>query len=214
MIFKTLPSAILTTLCANAFRAASWVTIIMVIFSFTFRSTRIFITISVDLVSRSPVGSSRRRIFGLFAIDLAMVTRYYSPPESWFGKWSIRPFRSTDSNNLWARLRISSRESLPWSCIGNSTFSSAVRLPIRLKVWNTKPRQFSLMLARRLSLVEDLILSPEMYTSPFDGLSIVPIIFNSVVLPPPEVPRIVMNSPWLIVRFTPRRAGTPSMPRR
>jgi hypothetical protein len=42
----------------------------------------------------------------------------------------------------------------------------------------------------------------------------VPIIFNSVVLPPPEVPRIVMNSPWLIVRFTPRRAGTPSMPRR
>jgi hypothetical protein len=28
------------------------------------------------------------------------------------------------------------------------------------------------------------------------------------------VPRIVMNSPWLIVRFTPRRAGTPSMPKR
>jgi hypothetical protein len=70
----------------------------MVIFSFTFRSTRIFITISVDLVSKSPVGSSRRRIFGLLAIDLAMVTRYYSPPESWFGKWSIRVSRPTDFN--------------------------------------------------------------------------------------------------------------------
>lgn len=70
------------------------------------------------------------------------------------------------------------------------------------------------MLAKRLSLVEDLILSPEMYTSPLDGLSMVPIIFKRVVLPPPDVPRIVMNSPWFTVRFTPRRAGTPSIPKR
>ena len=42
--------------------------------------------ISVDFVSKSPVGSSRRRIEGLFEIDLAIVTLYYSPPESIFGK--------------------------------------------------------------------------------------------------------------------------------
>jgi hypothetical protein len=44
--------------------------------------------ISVDLVSKSPVGSSNKRIDGLFDIDLAIVTLYYSPPESIFGKWS------------------------------------------------------------------------------------------------------------------------------
>jgi len=35
-----------------------------------------------------------------------------------------------------------------------------------------------------------------------------------VVLPPPDVPRIVMKSPSFIVRLTPLRAGTPSSPRR
>jgi len=41
---------------------------------------------SVDLVSKSPVGSSNNKIEGLLEIDLAIVTRYYSPPESMFGK--------------------------------------------------------------------------------------------------------------------------------
>jgi len=46
----------------------------------------IFMMISVDLVSKSPVGSSNNRIEGLLAIDLAIVTLYYSPPESILGK--------------------------------------------------------------------------------------------------------------------------------
>jgi len=46
----------------------------------------IYITISVFLVSRSPVGSSRNRIYGLLDKDLAMVTLYCSPPDSWLGK--------------------------------------------------------------------------------------------------------------------------------
>ena len=50
--------------------------------SLMFKSTRIFITMSVDRVSRSPVGSSSNKIFGLLAIERAMVTLYYSPPES------------------------------------------------------------------------------------------------------------------------------------
>jgi hypothetical protein len=42
--------------------------------------------ISVDFVSRSPVGSSKSNIDGLFDIDLAIVTLYYSPPDNIFGK--------------------------------------------------------------------------------------------------------------------------------
>jgi hypothetical protein len=42
--------------------------------------------ISVDLVSRSPVGSSKSKIDGLLEMDLAIVTLYCSPPESIFGK--------------------------------------------------------------------------------------------------------------------------------
>ena len=53
-----------------------------------------------------------------------------------------------------------------------------------------------------------------MYTSPLEGLSIVPIIFKRVVLPPPDVPKIVINSPSLMVSPTPRKAGTPSIPKR
>jgi hypothetical protein len=68
------------------------------------------------------------------------------------------------------------------------------------------------MLASKLSLVEAFILKPQIYTSPLDGLSIVPIILSKVVLPPPDVPRMVMNSPSFIVRPTPRKAGTPSIP--
>ena len=41
---------------------------------------------SVDFVSRSPVGSSSNKIEGLFEIERAIQTRYYSPPESIFGK--------------------------------------------------------------------------------------------------------------------------------
>jgi len=41
---------------------------------------------SVDFVSKSPVGSSSSKIDGLFEMDLAIVTRCCSPPESMFGK--------------------------------------------------------------------------------------------------------------------------------
>lgn len=47
------------------------------------------------------------------------------------------------------------------------------------------------------------LLCPHKNNSPFVGLSMVPIKFNSVVLPPPEVPNTTTNSPRLIVRLTP-----------
>ena len=39
-------------------------------------------TMSVDLVSKSPVGSSSNKIEGLLEIDLAIVTLCYSPPDN------------------------------------------------------------------------------------------------------------------------------------
>ena len=81
-ILLTLPSAILTTLFAKTLRLTSWVTIIIVIFFSTLRSSKIFMTISVLRVSKSPVGSSNKRIDGLFEMALAIVTLYCSPPES------------------------------------------------------------------------------------------------------------------------------------
>ena len=112
-ILFTLPSAIFTTRCANVLRPTSCVTMIIVIFSRTLRSTRIFMTMSVLRVSRSPVGSSRRRILGLFAMERAIVTLCYSPPDNWLGKWSILYSRPTSWRSCLARLRISSLESLP-----------------------------------------------------------------------------------------------------
>lgn len=44
------------------------------------------ITSIVVFVSRSPVGSSSRSISGSFAKDLAIATRYYSPPERSLGR--------------------------------------------------------------------------------------------------------------------------------
>lgn len=169
---------------------------------------------SVLLVSKSPVGSSSKRIEGLFDIALAMVTLCCSPPDSWLGKWSSLVPRPTSSRRPTALFLIYSLVSFPLSCIGSSTFSRAVKDPMRLKVWKTKPSLFNLMDASSWSLVEYLILSPQIYTSPLDGLSIVPIMLSRVVFPPPDVPKTVINSPSLMVRLTPLRAGTPSNPRR
>ena len=144
-IFKTFPSLILTTLFAKYLRPWSCVTIIIVIPDFTFKSTKIFIIMSVDFVSRSPVGSSSNKIEGLFEIERAIVTRYYSPPESILGKWSILSSSPTSFNNLVALYLIYVLVNFPRSCIGNSTFSRAVNEPIRLKVWNTKPNLFNLI---------------------------------------------------------------------
>jgi hypothetical protein len=42
----------------------------------------------------------------------------------------------------------------------------------------------------------------------------VPRIFSSVVLPPPELPKIMTNYPGIISKVTPRKAATPSTPNR
>ena len=50
-------------------------------------------------------------------------------------------------------------------------------------------------------------------TFPFVGLSIVPMIFSKVVLPPPDEPKISINYPFLIIKLIPLNAATPYKPR-
>src|SRR6202035_4658459 len=50
--------------------------------------------------------------------------------------------------------------------------------------------------------------SPVILTWPLVGRSRVPISCSKVVLPDPDGPTIPTSSPWPMVRFTPRRAGT------
>mmetsp|Transcript_9048 Transcript_9048/g.15295 ORF Transcript_9048/g.15295 Transcript_9048/m.15295 type:complete len:156 (-) Transcript_9048:494-961(-) len=145
VILRTLPSDILTMRLAKFLRPWSWVTMIIVILCLILRSTRIFMMMSVDLVSRSPVGSSSSKMEGLFEMDLAMVTLYCSPPESMLGKWSSLSPSPTSVRSCLARFLISSLLSFPLNCMGSSTFSRAESEPIRLKVWKTKPSLFSLI---------------------------------------------------------------------
>lgn len=85
-------------------------------------------------MSKSPVGSSKSKIDGLFDIDLAIVTLCYSPPDNMFGKWSSLSPKPTSVNKSVALFLISYLLSFPLSCIGNSTFSRAESDPIRLNV--------------------------------------------------------------------------------
>lgn len=82
-----------------------------------FNSTRIFITRSLFLVSKSPVGSSNNNILGSFDKALTIVTLYYSPPESILGKEFNLSFKPTFSNNSTARFLISFLESLPYKYV-------------------------------------------------------------------------------------------------
>lgn len=78
--------------------------------------------------------------------------------------------------------------------------------------WKTKATLFNQIAAKSVSFVLYQTLIPHKFKSPFVGLSIVPMMFNIVVLPPPDVPKIVQNSPLLMFKFTPQSAYTPSRP--
>ena len=53
-----------------------------------------------DFESRLPVGSSASRILGRFTIARAIATRWRSPPESWSGRWSLRPLKPDRGERL------------------------------------------------------------------------------------------------------------------
>mmetsp|Transcript_10913 Transcript_10913/g.40697 ORF Transcript_10913/g.40697 Transcript_10913/m.40697 type:complete len:82 (-) Transcript_10913:1900-2145(-) len=69
----------------------------------------------------------------------AIVTLCCSPPDICAGLWCIRSPMPTCLRSSLARLRRADRLSFPLRIIGISTFSRAVIVPRRLKVWKTKP---------------------------------------------------------------------------
>mmetsp|Transcript_2056 Transcript_2056/g.4809 ORF Transcript_2056/g.4809 Transcript_2056/m.4809 type:complete len:174 (-) Transcript_2056:109-630(-) len=146
-------------------------------------------------VSRSPVGSSRSSSSGLLASALAMVTRCCSPPDNSDGKCSIRSCRPTSVRRCaalsWRALFVI----FPRIVIGSSTFSNADIVASRLKVWKTKPILSRRSIERYLSLALLSILVPKSSSSPAVAWSMHPMMFRRVVLPPPEGPRSITNSP-------------------
>mmetsp|Transcript_25224 Transcript_25224/g.59818 ORF Transcript_25224/g.59818 Transcript_25224/m.59818 type:complete len:126 (+) Transcript_25224:422-799(+) len=119
---------------ANSRRCTSCVTITIVIPCFRLRSTRIRITMSVFFVSKSPVGSSRRRSSGQLTMARAMVTRCCSPPDSCDGTCPSRSPIPTLRSSSVDRCRLSDEERDPCSVRGTSTFSSAESCDIKLNV--------------------------------------------------------------------------------
>src|SRR4029079_9460086 len=93
---------------------------------------------SLDLRSRSPVGSSHSSSVGSVTMARAMPTRCSWPPDSSFGLCFMRSPRPTSDNAVCTRLR---RSALPSrvSGSGSSTWSSAVSTGSKLYIWNTKP---------------------------------------------------------------------------
>eukprot|EP00162_Nutomonas_longa_P012891 comp21314_c0_seq1/m.45760 comp21314_c0_seq1/g.45760 ORF comp21314_c0_seq1/g.45760 comp21314_c0_seq1/m.45760 type:complete len:134 (+) comp21314_c0_seq1:930-1331(+) len=90
-------------------------------------------------VSRSPVGSSSSSSFGLLASARAIVTRCCSPPDSSLGRWFIRSCSPTALSRFITRDSRSLLLSFPAIVIGSSTFSYALIVASRLKVWKTNP---------------------------------------------------------------------------
>lgn len=82
-----------------------------------------FITSTVDLVSKSPVGSSNNKILGEFASALAIATLYCSPPDNSEGRWSILSYNPTLDNNSSVLYFICFSFNFPLTRIGSSTFS-------------------------------------------------------------------------------------------
>lgn len=117
----------------------SWVTIITVVLCSSqsdFSRVMIFVAFSS---SKFPVGSSAKISFGLLARARAMATRCCSPPESLL---TVRSYFSlvscTLASSSMARCFLFF-EGILANSSGSVTFSSAVKLGIRLYCWNMNP---------------------------------------------------------------------------
>ena len=127
---RSLPSFTLTIRVAYWYASSGlWVTMT------TSRSLATSFSRSITWIlvslSRAPVGSSARRISGLFTRARARDTRCIWPPDIWFGfLWICSP-KPTSSSALMARSRRSFPE-IPEIVKASSTFANTVWCGIRL----------------------------------------------------------------------------------
>ncbi len=123
--------------------ASSWLCVTITIVTIFWEAifSRVSETLSAFTLSRLPVGSSARRIFGLPAKARAMAARCISPPLNWCGKWRARPESPTKSS-ISATLGLARRAASPLNNNGSSTFSASVMAGRRLKNWKMIPRSW------------------------------------------------------------------------
>src|SRR4051794_4162939 len=158
--------------------------------------------------STLPVGSSAKMMWGRLASARATATRCCCPPESSDGRWVRRAWRPTVCTTMSSHAGSGLR---PASRIGNTMFSAAVNVGMRLNAWNTKP-----MRSRR-SFVSFFSFNAPSSTSP---IHTVPLVSESrpasacisVDLPEPEGPMIAVNREVANSTVTPSRARTAVSP--
>ena len=138
------PSRMVTRRGASAARPGSCVTKITVVPAALRSASSRNISRAVSL-SRFPVGSSPMRIRGRHAMALARATRCCSPPDSSTGRRSAAAgsIRRQDSRARACASRVR-RDPCLASSIGSSVLSSADKVGMSWKNWNTMP-----MFARR-----------------------------------------------------------------
>ena len=144
----------------------------------------------------------------------ATVTLCCSPPLSCDGKCPLRSDIPTSAKSFAALRYAAERFMNPLSSIGKATLSNALIDGIKLNVWKTKPRRRRRRRAKSWAEVDGRINVWHTQMSPRVGLSMVPMRFSKLVLPDPDLPSSMMNSPDSTVNETPRMAATPSTPTR
>ncbi len=156
--------------------------------------------------SRLPVGSSASRILGRFTSALAIATLCCSPPESCLGLALYLPARPTVASMLGTFRLISLLDTctIRWA---KATFSYTLRSLRSRKSWNTIPRfllNFGIFRWRiRTRSYPITLISPEV------GISSRRRSLIMVDFPEPLSPTINTNSPLLICKSTPFKAGAP-----
>src|SRR5215472_151555 len=153
------------------------------------------------MASRAPNGSSMRSRDGSWTRARAMATRWRMPPDSSCGYLSSNPSRPTKASSSVARA-VERRPSSRRTWAGRSTFRSTVRQGRRTGSWKTMP----------MSRLGPLTPCPRSVTRPADRGIRPARILRKVVLPQPDWPTIVTNSPVSMSREIPARAGTSARP--
>ena len=143
--------------------------------------------------SRDAVGSSRIRISGLPTIARAMATLCCSPPDSFTGRISERPFSPTISRYFFASAIDSSRS----RCLRMrriATFSAVVRRGKEMKILEYEADGVQPEVGQLVG-AEGQISAPLTVTMPEFGLRMPEIMLSSVVLPLPDGPTMNSISP-------------------
>ncbi len=161
-------------------------------------------------VSRLPVGSSAHTIAGRATSAREIVTRCCSPPDSSFGRCSVRSPSPTRCNIATACARAGFGR-MPASSSGSSTFSATVKTGMRLNAWKMKPIAVARWLVRAASDMANRSL-PSTSTRPASMSSNPDRQLSSVVLPDPDGPITATSSPRSTTRLSSASASTSTSP--